>query len=589
MTATQIGSSTTVGSGFSPARIGTSCDFSARLFIPLFDQIPVAPETLPSSRELCVTGKVDRGKRLARSNVIGRDGELAFERWALKHQLSANKAEIDLGVDFFCQVMAPVAGAKSMEVSGPILGAQVKTVDDNEDPRLKLDRIDATDLLRQTQATCLFGVLLSDESVHFQFLTKDFIDRLVKFLETANCEFTIAYGDMSDDGRLFEKLLRKYSNPFDQLQLRLHLIKGRVTKAISGAEINIEFTDEDTTFRIYVPSAASAFTIDQSAREQVRLKVLRGGDIDPNDAGVNLHPVILDALRETQSSALTLIGGSAQRVKVGITWQDQHANERFGQHQFGSEKAYVHRAGLRLTVNTKPEQTSDGYVHELESEVFRPSRQVPLTGNTFRFFSLFKPGAILSLPSGWNCPLSTFGDNCERIGNAIGSMPHLCYALGLSPSQVALSDIQDEEFARTSWFLEALLLKGIPLSQLARGFVVGPAADLPVEQIATEPISLSVPVVVNWKSTGIVIWVECDGEGFVHEGLLCGVRVTQQRDWKIEKTKRYEKSPYPELWITKGWPAIRIGAHEADARSWTFDPDKTLPLEATIKKIAPWT
>src|SRR5579863_9861290 len=127
--------------------------------------------------------EMDRGKRLSRSNVIGKDGELAFARWALRHHLSANKADTDIGLDFFCQVMSEVEGSKSLEGAGSILGAQVKTVDDEEKPSVELNRIDVTDLLRQKQVTCLFGLRLSDESVHFQFMTKDFIDKLLEFLE----------------------------------------------------------------------------------------------------------------------------------------------------------------------------------------------------------------------------------------------------------------------------------------------------------------------------------------------------------------------------------------------------------------------
>jgi hypothetical protein len=79
---------------------------------------------------------MDRGKRLSRGNVIGKQGELAFAQWALDHQLSANKADTDVGVDFFCQVMAPVANSESIEGAGSILGAQVKAVDDEDKPRL---------------------------------------------------------------------------------------------------------------------------------------------------------------------------------------------------------------------------------------------------------------------------------------------------------------------------------------------------------------------------------------------------------------------------------------------------------------------
>ena len=148
-----------------------------------------------------------------------------------------------------------------------------------------------------------------------------------------------------------------------------------------------------------------------------------------------------------------------------------------------------------------------------------------------------------------------------------------------------IADIHDEEFARSSWFLEALLLRSIPLGQMVSGFIVGPAADLPIEQVPTVPISISVPFVVNWKDTGIVIWVECDGEGFLRADLFCGVRLKQQSSWTIEKTKRLQKSIYPEMWIAKDWPAIPIGSGASGSHTWTYDPAKTLPLEAVIRKV----
>ncbi len=532
---------------------------------------------------------MDRGKRLSRSNVIGKQGELAFAQWALNHQLSANKADTDIGVDFFCQVMSPVAGSESIEGTGPILGAQVKTVAEEKKPRLKLNRIDATDLLRQMQATCLFGLRLSDNSIHFQFLTREFIDRLLAFLETSDDEFSIAYDSMSDDGPLFQRLLRKYTNPFEQLQLRTHLIKRRITRAISGADLAIESTDEHTVCHIYVPWASSAFTVEPPAREKVRLKVLREGTIDLEEHGVKLHPIILDALKETQSSQLKLMGVAAEKIKVSINWQNKHATEQFERHAYGSEVAYVHRAGLRLTTNTERNKTPDGYVHATESELFRPLNPATLSGRTLLFFRLFKPGAVLSFQSDWHVPLSAFGDALEHIGDAVDSIPDLCESLGLPLTQVALADINDEEFARTSWFLETLLLKGVPLGQMVNGFIVGPAADLPVEQVPTSPIFISAPLVLNWKDTGLVIWVECDGDGFFYEGLLCGLRLDQQRSWKIEKTERYQKSVYPELWIAKDWPAVQIGSGMSGTQNWTLDPEKAIPLEASIRKAAPGT
>ena len=218
---------------------------------------------------------MNRGKRLSRSNIIGEDGELLFRRWALKHQLTANKVNQDIGIDFFCQLMAPVPESKSVEGQGPVLGAQVKTVENGQDARLVIDRIDATDLLRQTQATCLFGIRLSDESVHFQFVDRNFIDRLVAFLDTENDQLTISYKSLAAESGLFLRLLKRYANPFEQIQLRLYLIQQRVNSGIPGSRVSVVSTGEETRSMVGVPWIPSAFAIDEKARDEVRLKFLR--------------------------------------------------------------------------------------------------------------------------------------------------------------------------------------------------------------------------------------------------------------------------------------------------------------------------
>lgn len=48
---------------------------------------------------------------------------------------------------------------------------------------------------------------------------------------------------------------------------------------------------------------------------------------------------------------------------------------------------------------------------------------------------------------------------------------------------------------------------------------------------------------------------------------------------------RYRKSIYPESWIAKDWPAVQIGAEPSGVQTWSFDPAKSLPLEAIMTKI----
>ena len=304
--------------------------------------------------------------------MIGKQGEHVFVQWALDHHLSANKAEIDIGVNFFCQVMSPVINSGSVESAGPMLAAQVKTVEGEDKPRLRINRIDAADLLRQTQATCLFGVRLSDKSIHFQFLTKEFVDQLLSFLKTNRNELSISHASMSDDLELFRKQLRRYTNPFEQLQLRIHLIKRRLVTAIPGADFVVQSTEEDTVCHFYVPCEADAFIVEPSAREEVRNQIFRGGSIDPRDDRVDFHPLILDALEETQSSALHLIHERPAKVLVSVRWKDSQATEQFEMHVFEDEVSFVHRAGLRLTITSKTKKTKNGTLHATESKIFVP-------------------------------------------------------------------------------------------------------------------------------------------------------------------------------------------------------------------------
>jgi hypothetical protein len=510
---------------------------------------------------------VDRGKRLSRSNIIGEEGELVFRRWALKHQLTANKVKQDIGIDFFCQVMAPASGSTSVEGKGPVPGAQVKTVEDGEDARLIINRIDATDLLRQTQATCLFGIRLSDQSVHFQFVDRNFIDRLVAFLDTENDQLTTSYKTLAADSALFLRLLNRYTNPFEQIQLRLYLIQQRISSGIPGSRFSVVSTSEETRSLVGVPWIPSAFSIDEKARDQIRFKFLREGIIDPDQEGIELHPVIGQALSETNSSAALLSGKGAVMTKVRVRLGDATAVQPFEYREFGTEKSFVHRSGLRITMDRATQKLSDGHhYHSLESEVFRPRRPTSLTGTAFNFFRLFRPGAIIELQHGWEAALETFGKSLTSLGDAVNAWP-------------------DEEFSRTAWFIEALLIRNQPIGMLANGFLIGPAADQPLNQLPTTAVLANIPIALNWKDTGIVVWLECEATAYVFEDLICGFQLKEQTSWRIQKTRRFDKSIYPEVWFFQDWPALPIREGLSGISNWTYAGIAQRPFEAKIRRL----
>ena len=364
---------------------------------------------------------------------------------------------------------------------------------------------------------------------------------------------------MADESSLFQRLLKRYTQPFEQMQLRIYLIQQRIKNVIPGAELSVESTGEETRSKVVVPWIPSAFTFDPEAKEQVRLKFLREGIIDPEQAGVKLHSVIGEALRRTNSAGAVVEGLGAVALKAKVQWEGASAVQPFEYREFGTEKTFVHRSGLRITWDTATIQMPDGHHHHaMQSEIFQPSHPTSLAGSAVSFFRLFRPGALIELQPGWEAPLETFGNSLTTIGEAVDGLPTLCTALKQSLRRISLGDLRDEEFSRSTWFLEALLIKEIPIGVMAHGFVVGPAADLPVDQIPTILVSARVPIALNWKDTGFVIWIDCDADAYLQDNCICGIRLKNHTTWRIQKTSRFKKSVYPEMWFAKDWPAVPL-------------------------------
>jgi hypothetical protein len=92
--------------------------------------------------------------------------------------IASSKVEDDYRIDFLSQILRFVNESSSEEASGPILAAQVRATDGNTRPRVKLNREDSMNLLRQTQATALIAVGPDEPYLHYLFVEETFIDRL---------------------------------------------------------------------------------------------------------------------------------------------------------------------------------------------------------------------------------------------------------------------------------------------------------------------------------------------------------------------------------------------------------------------------
>src|SRR4051794_34703431 len=117
------------------------------------------------------------GKYRSRQQSIGERGERLFALWATQNGLSPNKVEADYGVDYFCQILNPSADHSEL-VLGSILAVQVKSTDGQSRPRVRLDKTDAANLLRQTHPTALIAIDLHAGTIRYRFIDEGFIDVL---------------------------------------------------------------------------------------------------------------------------------------------------------------------------------------------------------------------------------------------------------------------------------------------------------------------------------------------------------------------------------------------------------------------------
>ncbi len=130
--------------------------------------------------------------------------------------MASTKVDADYGVDFWCQVLRPVGKKAIEEATGAILAVQVKATEGGARPRVKLERDDAANLLRQTHATVLVAVRPTVNTVHFAFIDEALIDRMNRFLASHAKTHSIRLDELKADVTEFDHSLLYFTRPGTQ-------------------------------------------------------------------------------------------------------------------------------------------------------------------------------------------------------------------------------------------------------------------------------------------------------------------------------------------------------------------------------------
>lgn len=524
-----------------------------------------------------------RGKRKSKAQRIGRKGEHIFAAWAEDRLLSANKVEADYGIDFFCQLFRRVTKVAE-EATGKTLGVQVKSTEGKSRPRVIIDRKDAVDLLKQDMPTALIGVHVERGSVHFKFLGKEFIDQLNQFLASEDQTLSIQFVSMDSTGSDFDRQLAHYSRIGVQHELRLHKTQLGLEKAVKGISFSLVYTAGGALAMLQVPWLGSAFHIRPRDRDKFRTLVFEQQKPFHEIPDLALKPEVMKLLELVKGPAL-IEGTAGEDVEIAIEHQNLRATAGFRMCRVGDETAFTSRMGISL-VFSDARRHRGKQAHELQIRLFATTDSLNQENN-LAFLRLLRSGAKLSIDGEKFISLDEWGHAAVRIGPAIDAVQRLCSFLNLDLNEFHLADIKDEEFARSMAFLEAFILDNLRLPQFSSGFVIGPMSSRDPEEVASEPVLMEVPIVMNVKTHGVVLWVRAKGAAFLNEEKKwCGLRIAEQLNWSHELHARFAKSAHPEMWLFRNWPPILLDDQKPGTCRFDVKHPDYITLEADFRRLS---
>ena len=500
-----------------------------------------------------------RGKRRTHSQRIGKKGESLFVAWAPDRRLTTTKPDEDFGIDYFCQVFSPILKQKVDEITGQTLMVQVRTTEDKRTPRITLNNTDAVNLLRQKHATCLFGVDLFNKNIYYQFINETFIDKLVYFISSSKSTMSIRLSEMQKDVIEFDKQLIYYTTPGVLHRMEIYKAEKQLSLSIPNSSLELLSTSKGGQALVKVPWLYAVFNIDPTKREEIRSLVIEKGLYPIEKQGVILKPEF-DDITALVDGQIYVVGMIEREVNVMIQYDDNKETVQFRYRKMEDEKIFTHPCGISFIISGR--RVRDGVaIHELESRVFESEISIGRACEIIPFLRLLKPGAYLSIENSIPIMVDKWGASIVRIGSAIDALTRIIDELKLDNNDYYLNDFKSDEFGRSIGFLDLFILDKKPLDYFFKGFIYGQQNDIAINRIPTKSVYIEIPVVLNIKDKGILLNIKMDGELYINEqDQIIGLKFNSQDSWLYNISTRYNKSIYPELWVNKHWPPVKLGA-----------------------------
>jgi hypothetical protein len=497
-----------------------------------------------------------KGKRRSKSQRIGKTGEKLFEIWATARNLTTQKVEEDVGIDFFCQIMKTIATGVE-EATGAILAVQTRSVEGRR-KRVKLSREDAENILRTEAPFCLIGVDTEGSTIHFKFLNEDFVRQLHSFLMTDNRSISFKVDDLEKDYNKFITELDQVRRP--SLQQRLLMLKAELNIAsiIPGGKLYFRQGTGGAFAIVSAPWLTSAFEVSSDKQSEIAKVFFEEGKLPAIETeGFRMRSEI-KKLSDIVDGKVLLAGELERNVVLTVKFNSEGETSRVKIRHIGDESAYVTEAGCVLAFS-ETRKVKDQHVHEMKLSFTKEEVSDLSSSRIRKFLSLLHAESKLLIDDKPWLDISCW-PNLGEIGKAMQGIETVFSYLEKDFKDVYLKDVVEEEPLNTIAFLEALI-KSEHSGHIIPGFVFGPSAEAHILDSDARWYNgkYRIPVVANLLNDGLVVWIEGDCKVFVEGGLICGFKPLTIQSWDIEqRPERFDKSKEPEAWVHKDCPSIPI-------------------------------
>ena len=505
---------------------------------------------------------IERAKRRTISQIIGKKGEALFQYWVIGNHITSAKIEDDFGIDFFGQVMRPVA-ENIEEATGQVLAIQVRSIEGKNRKSIKLDRVDVENALRIQIPYCLVGIDISVSTVYYKFLDLKFLNKLCEFLLSKHNTISLSLNKFSSDKNNFFIQLTLIAQPGYQQKLRWYKTALDIQHVIPDGRLEITQKMKGGYAVVSAPWLTSFFQVEPKAQKQVSKIFFEEGKMPgPGFPGFKLRDEV-SYVPNLIDGHTYLMGGMEADVELLLVGRDIIKKSLVKYRKIGDERAYISPAGLILIISDR-RNVGGEWVHELYSSV--TDVDVVSLGDKnsdIDFLKNIRKGFSIGEDKDHLIPIENWG-NLEFLSKDVEAIEKVCNQLNFSLDSVFLKDILNKEFLLIIDLIRAFIEK-IPISSLIRPFLIGPPAESVAKKENWHEAGFRVPIVANLKDKGVIVWIEGKGDLYLDyvenddRKLICGFRALSLSNWSTElRNSRFPHIKMPELWLYKDWPGIPL-------------------------------